>query len=74
MNDKTIDIEIDKKIISSSQVINLEENKIIEKEKKEIENKSHLPKYVNYVIILDYSFPKEPPKLLLKTNVILLNT
>jgi hypothetical protein len=32
-------------------------------------NKINLPKFINYFIILDYSFPKEPPKLLLKTNV-----
>lgn len=28
-----------------------------------------LPDYINFVIILDYSFPKSPPKVLSKTNV-----
>lgn len=29
-----------------------------------------LPDFINFVLILDQTFPKNPPKLLLKTNVI----
>jgi len=37
---------------------------------KESEKENNpLPDYINFVIILDYSFPKSLPKILLKTSV-----
>lgn len=47
---------------------NLNVNNSYNKENEKDNNP--LPDYINFVIILDYSFPKNPPKILSKTNVI----
>ena len=42
------------------------ENENNQNEKKENEP---LPDYINFLVILDWSFPKNPPKILSKTKV-----
>ena len=47
---------------------------LVDKEYLQIEptnkNYSLIPDMINFLIILDYSYPKQPPKILCQTNVI----
>lgn len=47
------------------------ENESIEKDKSKDHEKDPipLPDFLNFLVILDYSFPKNPPKILSKTTV-----
>ena len=46
---------------------------VVDKEYLQIDptnkNYSLIPDVINFLIILDYSYPKNPPKILCKTNV-----
>ena len=39
------------------------------KSKENEKDNCPLPDFINFVIVLDWSFPKNPPKILSKTNV-----
>jgi hypothetical protein len=52
------------------RTLNMEnENNQKEKSKENEKDNCPLPDYINFLVILDWSFPKNPPKILSKTKV-----
>ena len=52
------------------RTLNMEnENNQKEKSKDNEKDNCPLPDYINFLVILDWSFPKNPPKILSKTKV-----